>query len=161
MSYASVQNALVQQFQRVPGLTTVQRGDELRLGKRGSVVPNPGETPAVRIQLGYVRGAGRGRERPVTHSGAYWRTTPYQVELWATVDDEVVQADGFQALADALQQTVRTNRTLSGAADTATEKLLRAQVVVADPLPRPFAHTNGKSYLRHSFSVEAVEEIHA
>lgn len=156
MTYSSVSSALMSLFSMNPSLTSVKRGDQFRLGLKGSVTPTPDLTPLVLINRTFRE---RGVEKGVALSGTRHRWSPHVIDVWDYLADPVDDADTFQNLVESLQQLVRQHRQLDGTADTATTSVLQIRVVGDMPSPRPLGVNNGRSLMHTTFRIEAWEEV--
>lgn len=161
MTLSSVAVALAQTFAAVPGVLTVQRDDEVLLGKPSGVRPEPDVCPLVRIGRSRRMPA---RERGMTLAGKRQRRMPLEVNVWAYRNDAATDADAFLDFVDSLAGAVRRNYTLGGQADTPTTSLLQVRVTedagAARPLNTP-AVPDGQPLLHATFWVEAWEEVRA
>ena len=156
MSFSSVSNGLEQLFGTVPGLKTIERGDEVRVGARGSVVPEPEQTPLLRITRGPER------ERPWTHDGDYDRRTPYTCELYDYARDLTTAADNFADLAEDVRRQVRNPRCLEGVADTPTTRVINTSLLplrMTGRAPRALSKAKDQTLLHERFVVEVREGI--
>lgn len=155
MSYASVTTALSALLATVPGVAAVEREEQLAPRAKGSVLPTPDRCPLVRLS---VSRRVRSQERGWLLDGTRDAQTGIECNVWAYSADPEGGADSFLALVDALQRVVRAHRTLDGAADTPSSKLLQLRPVDGPALPRPLSQ-DGRSLFHAVFTVLCREAV--